>query len=74
MKEFFDKLNTMQMPEYFNWAEEVFEGIHVKERGDETALLWMNVETGEKKEFSYSEFAAEGNKVVNFLRGHGWES
>ncbi|HDN73439.1 MAG TPA: acetyl-CoA synthetase, partial [Archaeoglobus sp.] len=42
MKSFFDKLNTMQMPEYFNWASEIFEGIHVQERGDQTALLWAN--------------------------------
>ncbi len=71
MKEFFDKLNTMQMPEYFNWAAEVFEGIHVQERGDQTALLWANLDTGETKKFSYEEFAAEGNKLVNFLRAHG---
>ncbi len=73
MKDFFDRLNTMQLPEYFNWAEEVFEGVHVKERGDQKALIWSNIETGEKKEFTYAEFAAEGNKVVNFLRGHGVE-
>ena len=73
MKDFFDRLNTMQLPEYFNWAEEVFEGLHVKERGDQKALIWSNIETGEKKEFTYAEFAAEGNKVVNFLRGHGVE-
>ena len=71
MKDFFDRLNTMQLPEYFNWAEEIFEGLHVKERGDQKALIWSNIETGEKKEFTYAEFAAEGNKVVNFLRGHG---
>ncbi len=73
MKDFFDRLNTMQLPEYFNWAEEVFEGLHVKERGDQKALIWSNIETGEKKEFTYAEFAAEGNKVVNFLREHGVE-
>lgn len=74
MKDFFDRLNTMQLPEYFNWAEEVFEGLHVKERGDQKALIWSNIETGEKKEFTYAEFAAEGNKVVNFLREHGVEN
>lgn len=71
MEEFFKNLNSMQLPEYFNWAEEVFEGIHVKENGDKTALLWTNIETGEKKKFSYKEFAEEGTKIVNFLRGHG---
>jgi acyl-coenzyme A synthetase/AMP-(fatty) acid ligase len=71
MKAFFDKLNTMELPEHFNWAEEVFEGIHVKERGTQTALLWVDLDTGEEKRFSYEEFAAEGNKLVNYLRGHG---
>ncbi|MBE8539883.1 AMP-binding protein [Geoglobus acetivorans] len=71
MEEFFKNLNTMQLPEYFNWAEEIFEGIHVKENGDKTALLWTDIETGEKKKFSYKELAEEGNRIVNFLRGHG---
>ncbi len=71
MKEFFDKLNRMQLPEYFNWAEEVFEGIHVAERGDQLALKWVNIDTGEEKNFTYEEFAKEGNRLVNFLRGHG---
>ncbi len=69
MKAFFDKLNTMKLPEYFNWAEEIFEGIHVQERGDQDALVWLNTDTGEKRKFSYKEFAAEGNKLVNYLRG-----
>ncbi len=71
MKEFFDKLNKMQLPEYFNWAEEVFEGIHVAERGDQLALKWVNIDTGEEKDFTYEKFAKEGNRLVNFLRGHG---
>lgn len=33
MEEFFSKLNTMKLPEYFNWARDVFEEINVKERG-----------------------------------------
>ncbi|MBO8173530.1 MAG: acetyl-CoA synthetase, partial [Bacillaceae bacterium] len=41
-KAFFKKLNAMEIPEYFNWAEEIFEGLHVKERGDQTALLWTD--------------------------------
>ncbi|AAB89958.1 acyl-CoA synthetase [Archaeoglobus fulgidus] len=73
MEEFFRKLNTMQLPEYFNWAEEIFEGVHVKDRGNQKALIWSNIETGEKKEYTYEQFAAEGNRIVNFLRGHGVE-
>ena len=47
-KAFFEKLNSMAMPEYFNWAEEIFDGVHVVERGDKTALLWVDL-TGEDK-------------------------
>uniref|UniRef100_A0A7J2TKC4 Acetyl-CoA synthetase n=1 Tax=Archaeoglobus fulgidus TaxID=2234 RepID=A0A7J2TKC4_ARCFL len=71
MEEFFSKLNTMKLPEYFNWARDVFEEINVKERGDKTALLWVDLDKGEKKKYSYSEFAKEGDKLVNALRGDG---
>ena len=54
-----------------NWAVDVFDGLHVKERGDSTALIWANLDTGEDKKFSYKEFAEEGNKLLNFLRGNG---
>uniref|UniRef100_A0A7J3M0H5 Uncharacterized protein n=1 Tax=Archaeoglobus fulgidus TaxID=2234 RepID=A0A7J3M0H5_ARCFL len=36
IEEFFRKLNTMQLPDYFNWAEEVFEEINVKKRRKES--------------------------------------
>lgn len=71
MKAFFNKLNTLKLPEYFNWAEEVFEGIHLKERKDQPALAWWNSDTGKKEVFSYEQFAAEGNKLLNFLRANG---
>lgn len=67
-KAFFDKLTSMEMPEHFNWAEEVFEGIHVKERGDQPALIWVNVDNGEEHIQSYEELAANGNKALNYLR------
>jgi len=72
-KSFFEKLNQSKLPEHFNWAEEIFEGLHVKERGDKTALLWGDMETGKDRSFTYSEFAANGNKCLNFLRKHGVE-
>ncbi len=70
MKEFFDRLNKMKIEE-FNWADEVFEGIHVKENGNRTALHWVSLEDGEEIKYSYNDFASEGNKLVNYLRGHG---
>jgi len=67
-KEFFDKLNAMTLPDTFNWAEEIFEGLHLKERPDHTALIWADIHTGESKTFTYKEFAAQGNQCLNRLR------
>ena len=47
-KAFFDRLNRMELPGTFNWAEEIFEGLHLKERGDQPALLWRHLETDEE--------------------------
>ena len=72
-KTFFEKLNTMELPEYFNWAEEIFEGLHVKERGDKTALIWADIATQEKKSYTYKEFVARSNQCLNALRKAGVE-
>lgn len=68
---FCQKLISRQMPEYFNWASEIFEGLHVKERGDKTALIWVDVATGENKSYSYAEFSKRGNQCLNRLRKAG---
>ena len=70
-KAFFDKLNHMEMPEYFNWAGEIFDGLHVKERGDKDALIWVDIHTKESRSFTYKEFAANGNRCLNRLRKAG---
>jgi 4-hydroxybutyrate---CoA ligase (AMP-forming) len=67
----FDSLNNATPPDHFNWAEEIFEGIHVKERGGQTALLWLNIDTDEEHRYTYSELAGKGNQVLNFLRKSG---
>jgi 4-hydroxybutyrate---CoA ligase (AMP-forming) len=72
-KAFFEKLNFMQLPEYFNWASEIFEAVHVKERGDKTALIWADIITTESKKFSYQEFSFHGNQCLNKLRKEGVE-
>ena len=72
-KAFFDKLNAMAMPEYFNWAEEIFEGLHIKERGDKTALIWTDIHTKERKTYTYNEFAARGNQCLSGMRKAGVE-
>ncbi len=72
-KAFFEKLNSMEMPEHFNWAEEIFEGLHVKERGDKPALIWTDIHTKETKTFTFKEFAAKSNQCLNNLRNAGVE-
>ena len=32
----------IRKPEKFNWAKDIFEGIHVKETPDAIALLWTD--------------------------------
>jgi acetyl-CoA synthetase/4-hydroxybutyrate---CoA ligase (AMP-forming) len=68
---FFEKLNRMPLPETFNWAEEILEGLHATERGELPALVWADMDTGGERVFSYRELAAEGNKCLNFLRRSG---
>ncbi|MCP4116606.1 MAG: AMP-binding protein [Desulfobacteraceae bacterium] len=70
-KAFFEKLNAMALPEYFNWAEEIFEGLHVKERAEKTALLWTDIATEEKRSYTYKELADNGNQCLNLLRRSG---
>ena len=68
---FFQNLNTMELPEYFNWASDIFDDLHVRERGDKKALLWMDIASQRRKSFTYAEFAANGNKCLNRLRRAG---
>jgi len=70
-KAFFEKLNFMELPETFNWAEEIIEGLHVKERGDQPALIWTDIATTEAKTYTYKEFAANSNKCLNAIRKAG---
>jgi 4-hydroxybutyrate---CoA ligase (AMP-forming) len=64
---FFQKLNALEMPQYFNWAADIFDGLHVRERGEKTALIWKDIATQRKKIYTYGELAANGNKCLNRL-------
>jgi acetyl-CoA synthetase/4-hydroxybutyrate---CoA ligase (AMP-forming) len=70
-KTFFEKLNRTTLPEKFNWAAEIFEGMHVKERGDQLALIWTDLVTDEESRYTYKELAANGNQFLNFARKNG---
>ncbi len=72
LKSFFERLNRMEI-NGFNWADEVFEGIHVKNNGEKIALHWVDLESGEEKKYSYRGFAKISNGIVNFLRENGVE-
>lgn len=56
-------------PEYFNWVSEIFEGIHVKNTPQKTALLWTDGE--ETVSHSYSQMSENCNQLLNFLRNKG---
>lgn len=68
---FFKALNAMELPEYFNWADEIFEGLHVKARGDRNALIWTDIVTKEVKDYTYAQMAAKGNQCLNGLNKAG---
>lgn len=64
----FSKLDDLKIPkpEYFNWVTEVFEGIHVNERPNKTALLWTDgVVT---KEYTFLSLQNKANQLLNFFR------
>ena len=70
---FFKKLNSAELPKTFNWAQEIFEDIHVKERGDQLALIWADLHTDEEAQYTYRQMAENGNRMLNFLRSKGVE-
>ena len=70
-KTFFEKLNRTELPAQFNWASEIFEALHVRERGNQCALIWTDLATDAQRRYTYGELAANGNRFLNFVRHHG---
>ncbi|MCG8634813.1 MAG: AMP-binding protein [Desulfobacterales bacterium] len=70
-KAFFENLNAMTLPTHFNWAKEIFEGIHVAETPDKTALIYEDIHTLENRSFTYLEMSQKANKLINYLAGKG---
>ena len=60
---------NLQKPEYFNWVEEIFEGIHLNERPNKTALLWTD--GNETIEYTFKTMSEKANQLLNFLRNKG---
>lgn len=70
-KVFFDSLNSMAMPDSFNWVNQVFEGIHVARTPDKTALVYEDLATLESSRFSYLDLSCRANRLINFLADRG---
>ncbi len=62
--------HRLEVPEFFNWAADLFEPLHVARRGGETALLFVD-DAGMATRVSFAEFAARGNRLLNLLRKSG---
>ena len=72
-EENFSALHDLKVeePTHFNWVTEIFEGIHVKETPDKTALLWTD---GEKTaHYTFKTLYHRYNQLLNFLRKKGIE-
>ncbi len=68
----FSKINARGMPEEFNWATQIFEGIHVAAAPGKTALLWQDLDQpAVRHTYSYQDVSDEANRLLNFLRLYG---
>ena len=68
-----DTLNSMELPQYFNWAADIFEDLHVKENPDQKALIWTDLDTLETKTFSYKILSHKANQLINLSLKSGVE-
>ena len=68
---FFEHLNSMDMPKFFNWAKEIFEDVYVREHPQKTALIWSDIDTLETLEYTYEQLSIKANQMINFMRRHG---
>jgi len=62
--------NRIEVPERFNWAQEVFEERHVRRAPDRPALVWAD-DRGQERRLTYREFVEAGNRLLNLLRRLG---
>ena len=58
------------VPEFFNWAADLFDPLWVDRRPAETALLYLD-EHEVPTRFTFGELAAQGNRLLNLLRERG---
>ncbi len=64
---------TIEVPDRFNWAGEVFDGRHVRRTPERIALLWAD-DLGNERRFTFREVSEDGNRLLNLLRHLGLEA
>lgn len=63
------KKYPIKRPKEMNWVEEIFEGIHLKNHPNKTALLWTDGEN--TVNYSFHDITSKTNQLLNFLRNKG---
>ncbi|MEM3204356.1 MAG: AMP-binding protein, partial [Saccharolobus sp.] len=66
-----NRLNNTKLPQYFNWVNDVYEEIHVKQQPSKTALIWHDLDTKEEEKYTYTQLIEKANQLLNFLRSRG---
>lgn len=70
-RDFLNTVNALKIPEHFNWAQDVFESIHVRSAPDKTALVWQDIDHHQKGSCSYVQMARRANQMLNRLSAAG---
>ena len=70
-EKFLKKVNNLDVPDHFNWAQDVFEGIHVRSNPDKTALIWQDLDHHQKASYSYRQVSKKANQILNCLSRAG---
>jgi len=72
-QENFDELEHLKpsKPEYFNWYNDIFEPLNVKEDPEGKALIWIYNQ--DRKDYTFWQLDQKTNQFLNLLRKHGVE-
>lgn len=72
-QENFDELEHLKpsKPEYFNWYNDIFEPLNVKEDPEGKALIWIYNQ--DRKDYTFRQLDQKTNQFLNLLRKHGVE-
>jgi acyl-coenzyme A synthetase/AMP-(fatty) acid ligase len=67
----FDKLSEYEAikPELFNWVEDIFYSLNVRNHPDSKALIWSY--NNQERHYTFENIYSEANQFLNFVRTHG---